>query len=76
MDVTFLETEIFFSPHNTHSSIQGETRTDDQNWVSENWIHWDSKRDSNTVENTNPAVEDPKLRELEGDTNPELRVDP
>ena len=34
MDVTFLETEIFFSPHNTHSSIQGETRTDDQNWIS------------------------------------------
>ena len=36
MDVTFLETEMFFSPHNTHSSIQGETRIDDQNWVSEN----------------------------------------
>ena len=39
MDVTFLETKMFFSPYNTHSSIQGETWTDDQNWVSENWIH-------------------------------------
>ena len=39
MDVTFLETEMFFIPHNTHYSIQGETWTDDQNWVSGNWIH-------------------------------------
>ena len=31
MDVTFLETEMFSSPHNTHSSIQGETWTNDQN---------------------------------------------
>ena len=77
MDVTFFETEMFFSPQNTHSSIQGETRTDDQNWVSENWIHWDSKRDSDTVdtdpevENTNLKVGDPEFRELWGD--PEVR---
>ena len=71
---------MFFSPHNTHSSIQGETWTNYQNWVSKNWIQWDSKRDSDTVENTNSEVGnselrklggDPKLRELGGD--PELR---
>ena len=70
MDVTFLETEMFFSSLNTHSSIQRETQTDNQNWVSENWIHWDSKRDSDT-ENTSPEVGDPELRELWGD--PEVR---
>ena len=49
MDITFLESEMFFIPRDTHSSLQGETRNEDQNWVSENWINWDSERhrDSN-----------------------------
>ena len=43
MDVTFLESEMFFIPRDTHSSLQGETKTEDQNWMSENWINWDSE---------------------------------
>ena len=91
MDVTFLETEMFFSPHNTHSSIQGETWTNDQNWVSENWIHWDSKGDSEVGDpdvgypehpevrmRGDPAVGDPKHPKVgvRGDLEVEVRGDP
>ena len=36
MDVTFLKSEMFFIPQDNHSSLQGETQNEDQNWVSEN----------------------------------------
>ena len=41
MDVTFIETEIFFISRDTQSSLQGVTRNEDQNWMSKNWINWD-----------------------------------
>ena len=43
MDVTFLESEMFFISQDTQSFLQGETRNEDQNWVSKNWINWDSE---------------------------------
>ena len=43
IDVIFLELEMFFIPQDTHSSLQRETQNEDQNWVSENWINWDSE---------------------------------
>ena len=43
MDVTFLESEMFFISRDTQSSLQGETRNEDQNWVLKIWINWDSE---------------------------------
>ncbi|KAK2969271.1 hypothetical protein RJ640_021990 [Escallonia rubra] len=41
MDVTFLESEMFFSESNYHSSLQGETVCEDQK-VREGWPSFDS----------------------------------
>ena len=43
IDVIFLETEMLFISRDTQSSLPGETQNEDQNWVSENWINWNSE---------------------------------
>jgi hypothetical protein len=50
MDVTFLESEPFFSTPN--STLQGETQSEEQNWVHFDW------QNSNTVMGEEPHGEE------------------
>ena len=54
IDVTFLEIEMFFISRDTQSSLQGETRNEDHNWVLENWINWDSEGQIESDKKGNP----------------------
>jgi hypothetical protein len=67
MDVTFLESEPFFSAPN--STIQGETQSEEHNWVHFDW------QNSNTMMSEEPHGEEPHGEEeelqVEHDTSPD-----
>ena len=37
MDVTFFESDTFYSPSVSNSSLQGEIQDEEQNWIRFNW---------------------------------------
>ena len=60
MDVTFLESEMYFCTRDTHSLLQGEKLNEDQNWVLENWMTWGSKRTTDEHERDSKGHKDSK----------------
>jgi hypothetical protein len=69
MDVTFLETEYFFQEPGSHSSLQGEMISEEQNINhSYNWENWPWFRDTNTRVGQNNGTENEQEQEQLTDT--------
>ena len=72
MDVTFLESKTFFPKQATHSSLQGEILSEEQNWV--NWPGFedtsssnlgDYQKDDNTPQSTDTSLEENMTEKIE-----------
>ena len=69
MDVTFLETEYFFQESGSHSSLQGEMISEEQNINhGYNWENWPWFRDTNTRVGQNNGIENEQEQEQLTDT--------
>ena len=64
MDVSFLESDTFYSPAASNSSLQGETQVEEMNWLTFDWF-----KDTDTTPNmTRPIINQESNLEL---TSPE-----